>query len=137
MTITSKFAKILSALIALGPKAPQAIALLRRIYADSQALIALVFPEGLPSLVSEPLPDGTLGLTLHEEFSEDEIALEGQLLTLLAEQAAAGDQQITQEFIQAGSLLKLLAFLERTGIADALLEYLVEKIGGFGGKKAA
>lgn len=136
MSVTSNFSKILTAILALGPKAPEVIAILRRMYADGQRLITLLFPEGLPSLSSDPLPDGTLGLTLHETFSEEDLALEGQVLALLAEQSAeaAGDQPLTQEIIQAGGLLKILAFLERTGLADAFLGYLADK---FLSKKAA
>jgi len=136
MTITTKFTQILKAILLLGPKAPEAIAILRRMYNDGKALIALLFPEGLPDLTADPLPDGTLGLTLHEAFSEEELALEGQVLALLAEQSAAatGDQPLTQEVFQAGGLLKIIAFLERTGLADVLLGYLAEKVAG---KKAA
>lgn len=136
MSVTSNFSKILTAILALGPKAPEVIAILRRMYADGQRLITLLFPEGLPSLSSDPLPDGTLGLTLQETFSEEDLALEGQVLALLAEHSAesAGDEPLAQEMIQAGGLLAILSFLQQIGLADLLLGYLTDKLGG---KKAA
>lgn len=121
----SSLSKILTILLSLGPKAPQAIAILRRLYADGQALIAMLFPEGLPTLSVNPLPDGTLGLTLNESFSEDEIALEGMVLSLVSEHGSTED---TQELIQAGTLLKILAFLNQLGLTDALLA-LLSKLG--------
>lgn len=132
MAVSSNLSKILSALLALGPKAPEAIAILRRMYADGQLLIKLLFPDGLPSLTGDPLPDGTLGLTLHETFSDEDLALEGQVLALLAEQSAAatGDQPLTQEVFQAGGLLKVLSFLEQSGLAGLFVNYLAGKLGG-------